>query len=740
MAVDVKLEIGLITTAFTKALDDAKKSSQEFSNTFDKQVKKNSNTFDVFTGIIASNVVVGAFQGMTRAVKSFVEASADMESAKQRLENLTGSAELTADLYKKLVDFAAKTPFEMSGITEATAQLLNFGSSSQDIPKLLDAIGNIAANANKPIQDIAIIFGQVQAAGKLTGERLLQLQEQGVPALKLLGESMGKTELAVKQMVTDGKVGFDKFRDAVVNFSKEGQPAFGAMEKQSKTLNGMFSTLGDSIKVMGAGFGDSLMPLMKDAVQGFTDLADTVLKNKQVILDVGKAFVLASTTMAAILGVQALVALGFTGIAAAAGTAWATITGPIGIIVGSIALLTAGLYQVYKHFDDIKSAAYNALAASLEFLAKGASLFSADKAKALLDQAAAYREQAKSITPVIESINNEKLAHDQLEETKKVNHKAQLERQQRALDDEKKFQQGIFDAKRAAAIAEEELRITKEANDLKLRDAKFAKLIEDLGLEAAIKVEAEANVNAMMEPIENDAIKRKIEKAKFELDLTKQTAEARTKKLQEQQKIQREDNDSYWAYLFNTHQAGNKKLLDWDQMTNRQKVENQKSSLDQIATLTTSTNKELFFIGKAAAVAKATIDGISAVQTALASAPPPFNFAIAGLVGVAAAANVAKIASQQPPAFENGGIVGGTSYTGDRVAARVNSGEMILNKSQQANLFNQINNPQSSVDERVVNLLATIADGIKSNMVIQIDGREIVNVVRDGLVSGRQLA
>lgn len=45
------------------------------------------------------------------------------------------------------------------------------------------------------------------------------------------------------------------------------------------------------------------------------------------------------------------------------------------------------------------------------------------------------------------------------------------------------------------------------------------------------------------------------------------------------------------------------------------------------------------------------------------------------------------------PKFESGGIVGGTSYYDDKVLSRLNSGEMVLNRHQQANLFNQLNNP-----------------------------------------------
>jgi hypothetical protein len=41
-------------------------------------------------------------------------------------------------------------------------------------------------------------------------------------------------------------------------------------------------------------------------------------------------------------------------------------------------------------------------------------------------------------------------------------------------------------------------------------------------------------------------------------------------------------------------------------------------------------------------------------------------------------------------AFDTGGIVGGTSFKGDRLTANVSSGEMILNRQQQRNLFSML--------------------------------------------------
>ena len=52
-----------------------------------------------------------------------------------------------------------------------------------------------------------------------------------------------------------------------------------------------------------------------------------------------------------------------------------------------------------------------------------------------------------------------------------------------------------------------------------------------------------------------------------------------------------------------------------------------------------------------------------------------------------AAAQIGKISG----AFASGGIVGGSAMSGDRMLARVNSGEMILNSFQQRQLFDAVN-------------------------------------------------
>ena len=96
------------------------------------------------------------------------------------------------------------------------------------------------------------------------------------------------------------------------------------------------------------------------------------------------------------------------------------------------------------------------------------------------------------------------------------------------------------------------------------------------------------------------------------------------------------------------------------------------------------------------------------------------------LAGAAVAAVVAAMASI--PKFATGGIVPGTSFTGDKVPALLNSGEMILNGSQQSSLFNMIN---GGVYASLGNKIAPSDSNNTnpSNVVFRIHGRDLEGVL-----------
>lgn len=83
-------------------------------------------------------------------------------------------------------------------------------------------------------------------------------------------------------------------------------------------------------------------------------------------------------------------------------------------------------------------------------------------------------------------------------------------------------------------------------------------------------------------------------------------------------------------------------------------------------------------------------EGLAAVIASAAALPFPANLgAIATGVGMVTSlfATVAGLVGS----FADGGIISGSSFHGDKMLARVNAGEMILNPMQQSNLFNALN-------------------------------------------------
>lgn len=93
----------------------------------------------------------------------------------------------------------------------------------------------------------------------------------------------------------------------------------------------------------------------------------------------------------------------------------------------------------------------------------------------------------------------------------------------------------------------------------------------------------------------------------------------------------------------------------------------------------------------------------------------------ANLIAISAAIGGVLALFAAIPKFANGGIVGGGSYSGDNVLARVNSGEMILNQSQQSKLFGMLNSGQMKA-----------ADAPSSAEVkLRISGTDLVGVIRN---------
>lgn len=192
--------------------------------------------------------------------------------------------------------------------------------------------------------------------------------------------------------------------------------------------------------------------------------------------------------------------------------------------------------------------------------------------------------------------------------------------------------------------------------------------------------------------------------------------------------------------------AGQKSLaqkkLETDQLTKLEQFKAQEEQRMQQLRFQTASNflnagimltKQNSNEQKALASTLAVMNTWQSASNALATKAPwplPQIFASSAL-----ALGFAQVAQINKAKFANGGIVGGNSFAGDRVPVQVNSGEMILNKSQQKELFSIANGGGSSdaIIKAIDNLGAKIAS---MQTVVSINSREIARAVRDERSSG----
>ncbi|WP_353332766.1 tape measure protein [Bacteroides sedimenti] len=134
-----------------------------------------------------------------------------------------------------------------------------------------------------------------------------------------------------------------------------------------------------------------------------------------------------------------------------------------------------------------------------------------------------------------------------------------------------------------------------------------------------------------------------------------------------------------------------------------------------LAEVTSTTAKSTAVVAALGAEQVAAQALMAAASTAAYAGIP---FGGVGLAAAQIAEMKALIMAASIPMFADGGIVGGNSFEGDKVLARLNSGEMVLNKGQQTRLFDALNGKS-----------ALGANSPSGKVVFEISGKKLLGIL-----------
>lgn len=698
MADQVSVEISIEEKAALQALTRLSKGIEGVEQSAKKSLDKTdvyfANLAATITTKLASTALGAASKGMEMLVSAFnsgIDAAQVQEDAVNKLNaQLALTGDYSAETSQELQDFASKlqsvSKFGDETILSQLALAQAMGANVQQSKQIVAA----AADMSQAL-GISLDSAVRNLSGTLGGQ--IGLMGRSVPALRNLTEEQLRSGQAIELVA-------QKF---------SGQ-ATAAIKTYSGAMAQAKNTIGDTTEQLG--FLVTKSPVVIAGINAvgkiFANLGNVINENSDVMRSFAEDILLKTLIFgieAAVEGTNLLIkGFNFTRNAIDAAVTYVYFLAES--YVDFFATVVSGVSKMQEFFGVSSEGARN-LAAEMRQLAddfSGAQKMMLDGIEERMNNEDVLVEKlreikTKSIAIVNEEVNSARAAKDQIQfvNQEKIKNEEMASRQM--IEARKTAMAELQALQIEAELAAEEKRIMMRDVEGQRTEEELARLQEIERQKLEIKFQAEEEKAKLIE----DSQKREVELQKIKYKEQIALDQLELKQAQDKAKQKRLIEDSMIQATQNFIQAGT-------MLTKKGSAENQ-----------------------ALQIANAIINTYAAANKALASAPPPFNIALAASQVALGLANVAQIKRQS---FYSGGVVGG--YTGatagkDNTIANVRTGEMILNASQQKNMFDFINQGGGNNNNELVasiNRLASVP------VVVNMNNREIARAVREARLEG----
>jgi hypothetical protein len=202
--------------------------------------------------LATTRVLVGQWRALG------MEAAGSLERMTLQFRPLLGSMASARERVKDLANFAIKTPFELPEIVEANKMLEVLTQGALSTEKGMTLVGDAASVAGTAFSDTARMVGRLYdglMSGRPVGEAAMRLQEMGIIS--------GTVRNQLESMQAAGASGLDIWKIMETQLRRNN----GAMDEQSRSLEGLQSTWADTKRQMEGGFSAGFLDGEKAGVE-----------------------------------------------------------------------------------------------------------------------------------------------------------------------------------------------------------------------------------------------------------------------------------------------------------------------------------------------------------------------------------------------------------------------------------------------------------------------------------------
>lgn len=184
------------------------------------------------------------------------EVTAEFELQRVSLGAIIQDQQRANQLFAEIKSFALTSPLKILDLTKYTKQVAAYGIETENLFDTTKMLADISVGLGVDMSRLTLFLGQVFATGYLRASEVRQATEAGIPLVDKLAQKLTETNgklvsaADVMDLISKRAISFEMVEDVLKGMTSAGGMFYNMQVKQSQTLFGMWSKLGDAAAMM----------------------------------------------------------------------------------------------------------------------------------------------------------------------------------------------------------------------------------------------------------------------------------------------------------------------------------------------------------------------------------------------------------------------------------------------------------------------------------------------------------
>lgn len=205
--------------------------------------------------------------GLYQFGEAAVEARSRIEQLEVSFSTLLGSQAQANALLQEIREYGEVTPYDTEGLSQAARLMLSYGMATNKVMPTLRMLGDISMGDKEKLQSLTLAFSQMSASGRVCKEDLNQMVNAGFNPLQIISEETGESIGELNDKVSAGKISVNQIEQAFIDATSEGGKFHGMVDNMSNTLSGKIAQMSDSWDNLKASIGGLSSPAVLNSIQ-----------------------------------------------------------------------------------------------------------------------------------------------------------------------------------------------------------------------------------------------------------------------------------------------------------------------------------------------------------------------------------------------------------------------------------------------------------------------------------------